>query len=84
MLIFEELGVGFVAGILSRAISAPLSLITVQLQAARDDETGESVTLICKRIYKESGLSGFWRGKLLPLLNYCVFSSSTKHSVVYS
>lgn len=79
MLIVEELGVGFVAGIISRAVTAPLSLITVRLQAARDEasyqteEPEESIISICKRIYRENGLVGFWRGTLSLLLNCRVF-----------
>ena len=39
----EELGIGFIAGIASRAISTPLSVITVRLQTETEgeDESGE-------------------------------------------
>jgi hypothetical protein len=40
----EELGVGFIAGVASRAISQPLSVITVRLQTEAeggDDEAGD-------------------------------------------
>ncbi|KAI1785290.1 mitochondrial carrier [Ganoderma leucocontextum] len=36
----SELALGFVAGVASRAISTPLSLITVRLQTSDDDEDG--------------------------------------------
>lgn len=38
----EELGIGFVAGVASRAISTPLSVITVRLQTGSDDEDEEA------------------------------------------
>lgn len=39
----EELGIGFLAGVASRAISTPLSVITVRLQTETEgeDEEGE-------------------------------------------
>jgi len=37
--VLEELGIGFIAGIASRAISTPLSVITVRLQTASGDGT---------------------------------------------
>lgn len=41
--VVEELGIGFVAGVASRAISTPLSVITVRIQTATegDDEQGQ-------------------------------------------
>ncbi|KAH8103604.1 mitochondrial carrier [Cristinia sonorae] len=39
--VIEELGIGFVAGVASRAISTPLSVVTVRLQTASEDEDEE-------------------------------------------
>ena len=39
--ISEELGIGFLAGVASRAISTPLSVITVRLQTRSDGEGDE-------------------------------------------
>ncbi|TCD66263.1 hypothetical protein EIP91_001592 [Steccherinum ochraceum] len=41
--VVEELGIGFIAGVASRAISTPLSVVTVRLQTATegDDDEGE-------------------------------------------
>ncbi|TDL23085.1 mitochondrial carrier [Rickenella mellea] len=70
----EELSIGFVAGVASRAISTPLALITVRLQDAKDakekasdndddDELEENpdVVSIVKQIYSTDGLFGFWK-----------------------
>ncbi|KAI0821168.1 mitochondrial carrier domain-containing protein [Irpex lacteus] len=38
----EELGIGFLAGLASRAISQPLSVITVRLQTEGEDDSSES------------------------------------------
>lgn len=69
--VLQELLLGFIAGVASRAVSMPLSLITLRLQAepdADDDEEspGEEpavgLSSVVKLIYSEHGLSGFWRG----------------------
>ncbi|KAI0077194.1 mitochondrial carrier [Panus rudis PR-1116 ss-1] len=39
----EELGIGFIAGIASRAISTPLNVITVRLQTERDSDSNEEI-----------------------------------------
>ena len=70
----EELGLGFVAGLASKLISTPLSVVTVRLQTEREDAE-EDETLyteeaqkvggvkdVIGRIYEEDGLVGFWRG----------------------
>jgi solute carrier family 25 (peroxisomal adenine nucleotide transporter), member 17 len=75
----EELLIGLVSGIGSKVITTPLSVITVHLQTDKHDnevdlEKQESATSnlegkqsnfmrVVKRIYSESGLAGFWRGK---------------------
>ncbi|KZT22520.1 mitochondrial carrier [Neolentinus lepideus HHB14362 ss-1] len=74
----EELAVGFLAGVMSRAISTPLSVITARLQTEneeRDDaesksespvepraSTSSRLAQVVKSIYNERGLVGFWRG----------------------
>ncbi|KAH8115270.1 mitochondrial carrier [Phellopilus nigrolimitatus] len=67
----EELGAGFLAGVASRAVSAPLSLITVRLQSEREAPTSSkddsraaaaSAARVVRHIYAEGGLSAFWRG----------------------
>jgi len=74
----EELAVGFFAGIASRLVSSPLSMVTVRLQSseeeendAEDDESGTSskgkkgkktVTSVVRDIYDKDGLLGFWTG----------------------
>ncbi|KAJ7590593.1 mitochondrial carrier domain-containing protein [Mycena floridula] len=63
-----ELVLGFIAGVLSRAISTPLNLVTLRLQTDNhdddDDEEAEEsgIMSVMKRIYAEDGLVGFWRG----------------------
>lgn len=70
----EELLLGFLAGVASRAISTPLNIVTLQLQAESDndeddgdalEESSSGVGAVVKRIYKERGLVGFWRGPSL-------------------
>lgn len=69
--VLEELALGFVAGVASRAISTPLNLVTVRLQAERDESESEKghetrqdggVVGTMNTIYREHGLAGFWRG----------------------
>lgn len=71
----EEIVLGFLAGVVSRAISSPFNITAVRLQAERKEKAageGERAgdytddgTLIgvMKHIYAERGLSGFWKGK---------------------
>ena len=73
--VIQELLLGFVAGIASRAVSTPLNIITLRLQTERqhyDSEEEENATksssssgiiLVGKQIYKENGLAGFWQGR---------------------
>ncbi|KNZ81228.1 Peroxisomal adenine nucleotide transporter 1 [Termitomyces sp. J132] len=69
----EELVLGFIAGVLSRAVSTPLSMISLRLRAEEtaDKDSYEenearpprnSVVGAARSIYKEHGLIGFWRG----------------------
>ncbi|KAF8996159.1 mitochondrial carrier domain-containing protein [Cyathus striatus] len=75
--LFEELLLGFIAGVASRAISTPLNIVTLRLQTAETTEDGDepanstpSAKNIIKSIYKEQGLGGFWRGfKLTTILS---------------
>ncbi|KAI5123790.1 hypothetical protein M0805_009085 [Coniferiporia weirii] len=70
---FEEIGLGFLAGVASRAISTPLSLITVRLQEEQqalidahiqqaDPTASGSIGRVVRHIYAENGLTGFWKG----------------------
>ena len=64
--VLEELAVGFIAGITSRAISTPMNLITVQMQKDNpEDEQELNITSVIKEIYHRDGLKGFWRGELV-------------------
>jgi hypothetical protein len=71
----QELVLGFIAGVASRAVSSPLNIVTLRLQTERSNEEDEDdsdlvsestqstgVTDVVKLIYKEEGLAGFWRG----------------------
>ncbi|KAF8190829.1 mitochondrial carrier domain-containing protein [Pholiota molesta] len=71
--LIEELFLGFLAGVASRAVSTPLEIVTLKMQTEREndddsDETDGEVTEnkgiidIVKLIYQEQGLAGFWRG----------------------
>ncbi|GLB37830.1 putative mitochondrial carrier [Lyophyllum shimeji] len=72
----EELLLGFIAGVASRAVSTPLNIITLRLQVEgatynhNGDKEGYGVetsknggmVAAVKHIYNDSGLAGFWRG----------------------
>ncbi|KAF8161406.1 mitochondrial carrier domain-containing protein [Crassisporium funariophilum] len=68
--ILEELFLGFIAGVASRAITTPLNIITFRLQTEREDEEDagaeqanpKGITDIVNLIFLEQGLAGFWRG----------------------
>ncbi|KAF9222475.1 mitochondrial carrier [Gyrodon lividus] len=77
----QELAIGYLSGILSRAVTTPLNLVTVRMQTEREDgdnaadvdvgnkprerlHTPRSLSFqaVCKQIYDEDGLHGFWKG----------------------
>jgi len=65
----EEILLGFIAGVASRAVSTPLNIVTVKLQIEQESEgdedmgeKAESVPGVVKKIYREDGIWGFWRG----------------------
>lgn len=73
--VLQELFLGFIAGVASRAVSMPLNLVTLRLQAERDADDEENsdkdqavgLSSVVKLIYSEHGLSGFWRGTYMHL-----------------
>ncbi|KIK60998.1 hypothetical protein GYMLUDRAFT_166757 [Collybiopsis luxurians FD-317 M1] len=66
--VWQDLALGFLSGVASRAVSMPLSIITLRFQTGRHDEDEKDadgnnrILEAVKKIYKEQGLSGFWRG----------------------
>ncbi|KAK7472297.1 hypothetical protein VKT23_000417 [Stygiomarasmius scandens] len=79
--ILQELFLGFLAGVSSRAISMPLNIVTLRLQTERtqkddsdsEDEDSEmqkdtGVLDVVRSIYREQGLAGFWSGFKTTLL----------------
>ncbi|EIN06664.1 mitochondrial carrier [Punctularia strigosozonata HHB-11173 SS5] len=58
----EELGLGFLSGVLSRAISTPLSMVTVRMQTQSNNNRKPGLVEIIRSIYREHGLLGFWKG----------------------
>ncbi|KAF8317602.1 mitochondrial carrier [Clavulina sp. PMI_390] len=67
----QELALGFIAGVLSRTVSTPLSIVTVRLQTASDEQDTEGRTgseaqgglgTTIREIYEEDGIKGFWKG----------------------
>jgi adenine nucleotide transporter 17 len=83
-----ELALGFVAGVASRAVSTPLSVITVRLQTEGDgdDEEKEKPALkakkarplqVLQRIYDADGLAGFWKGLSWSYLVSCTILTAS-------
>ncbi|KAF5355168.1 hypothetical protein D9756_005699 [Leucocoprinus leucothites] len=72
----EEVLLGFLAGVASRAISTPLNIVTLRLQTEREDEDegqpkalhSTGIVNVVKSMYKEHGLAGFWRDDGNPFL----------------
>ncbi|KAF8963574.1 mitochondrial carrier domain-containing protein [Flammula alnicola] len=69
--LIEDLVLGLIAGVMSRAVSTPLNIVTLRIQTEREvdeEELGSDNTEplgiadVVKLIYKEQGLKGFWRG----------------------
>ncbi|KAJ7658519.1 mitochondrial carrier domain-containing protein [Mycena rosella] len=68
--LLEELLLGFIAGVASRAVSTPLNIVTLRLQVENDNDEEEGdlkpsvsgVGGVVKKIYDEQGILGFWRG----------------------
>ncbi|KAF8150511.1 mitochondrial carrier domain-containing protein [Mycena galopus ATCC 62051] len=69
----EEILLGFIAGVASRALSTPLNIVTVRLQIEQKNEGDEEaefdgeesvsgVSGVVKKIYRKDGIRGFWRG----------------------
>ncbi|KAH9915881.1 mitochondrial carrier domain-containing protein [Fomitopsis serialis] len=87
-----ELAVGWIAGIASRVVSTPLSVLTVRLQSSADDEDDSeeqpadskekkragrlSLCDVARGIYAEQGVSGFWAG-FAPTLPLCLTPALT-------
>lgn len=70
----QELGIGFIAGVLSRLVTTPLSVVTVRLQVDDDDDdvTGSvqsdtGIVGTVHKIYDEDGIPGFWKGNASAL-----------------
>lgn len=67
----EELGLGYVSGVLSRAISTPLNVVTIHLQTnlGSDDDNDpdghkpQTFSDVIRAIYSDRGLGGFWKGE---------------------
>ncbi|KAJ7350702.1 mitochondrial carrier domain-containing protein [Mycena albidolilacea] len=69
--LMEEILLGFIAGVASRAVSTPLNIVTLRLQIEQENDGDEEedvnesvpgVSGVVKKIYKEDGIWGFWRG----------------------
>ncbi|KAF7362406.1 hypothetical protein MVEN_00587800 [Mycena venus] len=68
----EEILLGFIAGVASRAVSTPLNIITLRLQVEQEEdeeaaseakaESVAGVNGVVQKIYREEGILGFWRG----------------------
>ncbi|KAG8995031.1 hypothetical protein FRB93_001221 [Tulasnella sp. JGI-2019a] len=58
----EELSAGFIAGVISRLISTPLSVVTVRMQAGGGRHKKTGVISALKSIYRDEGILGLWKG----------------------
>ena len=57
----EHLSTGFIAGTLARTITSPLDVLKMLMQVSAK---GGSVSSEAKKLWKESGIAGFWRGNV--------------------
>lgn len=55
----QHLSVGFIAGTLSRTITSPLDVVKMLVQVS---SRGGSVKDTIRRLVREEGIAGFWRG----------------------
>ncbi|KAF7979009.1 hypothetical protein HWV62_43973 [Athelia sp. TMB] len=93
--VLEELGLGYVAGLASRLVSTPLSVITVTVQTEREDQEAEEASTpfkpaadsglhgVIARIQAESGILGFWRGQS-PLPRCATPPDNESHNAGFS
>ena len=65
----HELLFGYLAGVTSKMIASPLSVVTVRLQTARENDeeelsgsTAKDVAATLQSIYEDEGWKGFWKG----------------------
>ena len=65
----QELLLGYFAGVTSKMIASPLSVVTVRLQTARENDeeelsgsTAKDVAATVQSIYEDEGWKGFWKG----------------------
>lgn len=73
--VYQELGIGYIAGVSSRLITTPLSVVTVRLQldGEADDEDSLGVLGTVRELYHEDGIKGFWKGEpKAPLIFDCL------------
>lgn len=81
----QELGIGFLAGVLSRLVTTPLSVITVRLQVTNenDDDIDSAqpdagIISTMREIHSEDGIAGFWKGNAgsyMPFELLSIFAS---------
>jgi len=57
----EHLATGFIAGTLARTITSPLDVLKMLMQVSAK---GGSVKGEATKLWKESGIAGFWRGNI--------------------
>lgn len=55
----QRIGIGIVAGSISRTVTSPLEVVKILMQVSTGNETVKDVVL---KLWKEDGLKGFWRG----------------------
>lgn len=70
---FHSMASGAGAGLVSSIVTCPLDVIKTRLQAqhlARNAQGYEGVELTCKRIWRQSGFRGFYRGLGPTLAGY--------------
>ncbi|KAH8827923.1 mitochondrial carrier domain-containing protein [Flagelloscypha sp. PMI_526] len=65
--LLQEVVLGFLAGVASRALSTPLNLVTLKLQQEQEQNEGskagpKKIRAVMRDIYQKHGLAGFWKG----------------------
>lgn len=67
---------GSLSGVTVRTIIAPIDILKIRLQLQLNPSQYKSITQTCISIYKNEGLTAFWKGNLPASLMYIVYGGA--------